>query len=142
MTTDWVILACTYLVELQGIWTDLRYSNGVLACHGVPLPQLQGVVNFTEVHDYMVSLLGKAIEVEQSAMARARKAFADWAKQAIAGGAKVAHTYTRHRVYQHVIDYLWSGSQAPPHPKDAADHELGKWKPIWGWGHPIKTWRK
>ena len=47
-------------------------------------------------------------------------------------GARLAHKATQNRVCQSVLDTEWAGSQQVlPQPKDAADVELNKWKPIW-----------
>ena len=54
-------------------------------------------------------------------------------QRVIKGGAKKAHDYTKCRVIQNHIETGWGmGGQVLPHPKDVADHELDKWKPIWG----------
>ena len=65
-------------------------------------------------------------------MKRSRYEWGCWAKQAIQKGARLAHKATQNRVCQSVLDTEWVGSQQVlPQPKDAADAELNKWKPIW-----------
>ena len=80
--------------------------------------------------------------MEKAVAARLRQEFGKWAMKVIEGGAKLAHRFTKVGFVRTIIETTWGthvGEQVVPHPADAADAELDKWIPIWGWNKVDKT---
>ena len=89
---------------------------------------------------FVDKILAEAAKLEKEVGARNRHEFGEWAKRAIAGGAKLAHRFTKNTFMRSIVETSWgSGEQVVPHPSDAADAELEKWIPIWGWNKVDKT---
>ena len=128
MDDEWVSKLHKHLWELQGIWRSMKEHTVVLNKFGIWLPGWSWV-SFKQVMGIVVQISRVAEVVEKEVMQKSRSEWAQWAKQAIQKGARLAHKVTQARVFQSVLDTEWAGSQQVlPQPKDAADAELAKWE--------------